>query len=196
MIVVVPPYQFKMPNCDFFAYGHDYKDVLDRVFSLDCRVFELSSAFDCELVEFRDTHHIRDHFELGDWSAAQFASILLQIYPKQAGGKINIKRIELNSSACDGATFRFSCNGWGMIQLYLSGIVEDDLRACHTNHNSGKRARKYESTAPELGKAADWDFGAVSSVSRRINSWIRSNAVGKYGSQPILENAASFFDLE
>jgi hypothetical protein len=184
-----------MPNCDYYAIGSDHELVLDFVFSLPCRVYELSSPFDKELVEFRDIPAIVARNNIDDWSSPNFNSVLLQLHPTQAGGKIHIERVELDSAKCDGAKFRYNSGGWGMIQLYLSGVYDGELRDSHTNHNSEKRALKWQSTCPELGPVADWDFGVVTSVSRKINRFIKNNSVAKYGARPIMEQASQYFDM-
>ena len=184
-----------MPNCDFYAFGTDHKSVLEYVFSLQCRVFELSSSFDTELVEFKSTYEIEQHFTIEDWSTVDYPAMLFQLYPENSLGKIHIKRVELDPTKCDGATFRFKCSGWGMIQLYLYGLVHGELRESHTNHNSERRAQKWGSTYPELGDARDWDFRLVNSTSRKVNQFIKANSIANCGSRPIMKSASQFFDL-
>ena len=90
---------------------------------------------------------------------------------------------------------RFKCSGWGMIQLYLYGLVHGELRESHTNHNSERRAQKWGSTYPELGDARDWDFRLVNSTSRKVNQFIKANSIANCGSRPIMKSASQFFDL-
>ena len=183
-----------MPNLDFYAFGPDHKSVLDYVFTLPCRVFELGSAYDSELAEFSCTADIESHFNI-NWETTILPCMLLQIYPANAGGRIIIERLELDSTKCDGATFQYSCGGWGMIQLYLFGLVHGELRESQARHNSEKRALKWESTGSKLGAVADWDFKVVNSISRKLNRFIKINSVASYGSLPIMDSASDFFDL-
>ncbi|MEM9195080.1 MAG: hypothetical protein AAGF12_38265, partial [Myxococcota bacterium] len=43
---------------------------------------------------------------------------------------------------------------------------------------------------PELRSVDDWDFREVTRISRRINRFIRSRALNKRGSRPVLPDAA------
>lgn len=90
-------------------------------------------------------------------------------------------------------SFRYRVSGWGLIQLYLGGMNENEKTLIHsyTNHNSEKRAIKWQETSPEMGRADKWDWQEVNKVSRNLNSYIRKLSVSKIGSRPILENALS-----
>ena len=75
--------------------------------------------------------------------------------------------------------------------MYLGGVCEEtgDVIHSHTNHNSEKRAVKWQKTYPEMGKAEEWNWQEVNKVSRQLNSHIRKRAVSKIGTRPVLENA-------
>jgi hypothetical protein len=184
-----------VPNCDFFACGDDHRIVLEHIFdNLPCRTFELSSRFDSELAEFTSVADVERHFGIENWSLNEHASLLLTIYPANAGGNLNLRRIALDSTKCDGATFRYSCDGWGLIQLYLESPRQGDLRNSHTNHNSEKRAGKWSHAYPEMGDPADWDWAAVNSYSRKLNRFIRKCGVDKIDSRVVLPCASEFMD--
>ena len=184
-----------MPNCDFFACGDDHRVILQHIFdNLPCRMFELSSRFDTELAEFSSLEDIENHFEIEDWSANEHSTLLLTLYAANAGGALRFSRTILDSSQCDGATFQYSCDGWGLIQLYLESPQHGSLRNSHTNHNSEKRARDWASTYPELGDPAEWDWAAVASFSRKLNRFIRKCGVSKFGSRAVLPDAFEFME--
>jgi hypothetical protein len=182
-----------MPNRDFFALGEDHRQVLDHVFTEGaCRVFELYSPFDTELAEFKSVADIEARCKIDDWSVPDREILLLQLHPHDAAGKLVIERIELNPRKCKGATFRYSCNGWGLVQLYLESVRRGALHPSHTNHNSPKRAAAWSSTYPDLGSPEAWNWNEVIAFSRRLNRHIDKLAVAKIDSQRVLPRAAKF----
>lgn len=182
-----------MPNRDFFAVGGDHRQVLDHVFAEGaCRVFESYSPFDTDLAEFKSVADIEARYGINDWSGSDRDVLLLQLHPHDAAGKLVIERIELDSRKCEGARFRFSCNGWGLVQLYLWSVDRGVLHPSHTNHNSPKRATAWSSTYPELGAPDAWHWSEVTAFSRRLNRHIDKLAVATIGSRRVLPEAAEF----
>jgi hypothetical protein len=107
-----------------------------------------------------------------------------------AGPEPVAKRIDFVPGIVD-ATFRYSCEGWGLILLHYGGVFgEQELRWSHTNHNSEKRASAWAHTLNHLGDPAAWDWPAVTSASGKLNRTIRRMAVYKIGSHPVLPHAA------
>jgi hypothetical protein len=114
-----------MSNCDFYATREDMFNVLDFVYSeTDCRLFENVSAFGEELREFKSTEEIADVFDLGHCVGKHSFSALLQLYTPSASESFTIRKIDLDPGHCDGHTFRYAPNGWGLIQLYFGGVSE------------------------------------------------------------------------
>jgi hypothetical protein len=186
-----------MPNRDFFALGEDQRQVLEYVFTEGaCRVYELSSPFDRELAEFKSVADIEARYAIHDWTVPDREALLLQLHPRDAAGKLVIERIELIPRKCKGATFRYACKGWGLVQLYLESVHRGVLRASHTNHNSPKRATAWSSTLPELGTPKAWNWSEVTAFSRRLNRHIDKLAVAKIGSQRVLPHAAHFLSTQ
>jgi len=185
-----------MPNCDFFAAGPDHRAVLEFVLSQkNCQIHELGSEPDQDLREFRTLVDLEDCYSISNWNHWDCRPpMLLQLYPNDADGKFVRRLITLDSKRCKGATFRYTAEGWGLIQLYLESPIKRSgkqwMETSHTNHNSEKRAMAWESTYPDLGRVSDWNWKAVTSFSRRLNRYIQSLAVDKKGSRPILPFAA------
>ena len=179
-----------MPNCDFYAVDGDLKRIVEFVFhELDCRVFELSSEPDKELREFKSAEEVLQIAGFGK-CRGKTHSVYLQLWPRSARGKIHVQRIGLDPKACNGATFRYQIQGWGLIQLYLGGISKAGVIHSHSNHNSEKRAQKWASTHEELDEVSSWDWREVNRVSRQLNRHIQKMAATKMGSRPILPEAA------
>lgn len=172
-----------MPNLDFYASGQDHRDILDFVFaSGECRVFELTSKPDRTIVEFSQLDQVFSHYAQGE-------SLLLQLLPLQSQGTAVFREHPLNAGALGSATFRFVCEGWGLIQLYLESPRQNQLRPSHTNHNSLARALRWAPTYPELGDPTLWQWPEVLRFSRRLLRGISKLAVNKQGSRPILKHA-------
>lgn len=177
-----------MPNCTFYAYGDDHRVVIDYVLSLPCDLYDMSPPPNTPIAPFKSISEIEHRFNIKDWSLGSHPNLVFQIYSHDAGGKI----VEKKLVAEDGATFSCKGEGWGLIQLYLGGIFREKLRESHTNHNTQKRATKWEQNYPELGDVNDWDFSAVTSLSRKLNRFIRKVAVRKTGSRVVMDSASRF----
>jgi hypothetical protein len=103
------------------------------------------------------------------------------------------RRIDFHPGARGDTTFRYCCEGWGLIQLYYGGSVgTQELRWSHTNHNTEKRASAWAPTVPRLGDPAAWNWAAVTGASGKLNRAIRRMAVSKIGSRPVLPHAGQF----
>jgi hypothetical protein len=170
-----------VPNLDFYAVGEDQTAVLNAMFDLGLfRVFETYSAPDAELREFDGPDEV-PHDPHGPH---------LMLYAFGSGPEPTAHRIDLRPGALGDATFRYTCQGWGLIQLLLANLFEGtELRWSHTNHNTEKRAMKWADVTPDVGHPSEWDWPAMTRASNRLNRVIRSMAVGKRGSRPVLLQA-------
>jgi hypothetical protein len=180
-----------MPNCDFYAVDKDLEDVLNFVFQeLPVRVFESYSSFEHELTELKSVQDIADHYPLGQCKNNS-ESVLLQLWAVNSSKEVRIRKIKLDPKKCDGAQFRYTIEGWGLIQLYLGGVSKSGVIASHTNHNSEKRANAWSSTySDRMGSPAAWNWKEVTAISNKLNRYIRKAAVTKQGSRPVLKAAA------
>ena len=183
-----------MPNLDFYAAYEDHDPILDFIFSSEkFRVFESYSRLDHGLVEFKSAEHFREHF--GSGGPGETTSILLQLFTKAGCGEPLIRRIKLKPGALGNAKFRFTCEGWGLIQLHIETPRQNLLRPSHTNHNSEKRALAWAPTyRDELGEPSEWDWAEIERASRKLDSFIRRLSVEKVGSRPVLPVARKVRD--
>src|SRR5262249_7140605 len=109
------------------------------------------------------------------------------------------RRIEFLPGVAAGATFRYTCEGWGLVQLLYGGLFgPHELRRSHTNHSTQKRAATLAATIPPLatipglGSPFAWDWPMVTSASGKLTRAIRRLAVDKVSSRPVLPHAAQF----
>jgi hypothetical protein len=181
-----------MPNCDFYAAGTDHRTVLDFLLSDGtCDIYELASRFEQPLKQFRSLSEFEEHYAISDWAKGSTETMLLQIYAHGAAGRFVVRRVDLIPESCNGATFRYNGEGWGLVQLYLEPPRERQLHNSHTNHNSPERAAAWSDVTDHIGSPSEWNWARVSSFSGRLNRFIRSLAVAKQGSRPILPDAAA-----
>jgi hypothetical protein len=174
-----------MPNCDFYAFSEDVADVLGFVFAQPgWELHELASRPDSPVRVLRSSAEASDAFDYLHEDG------LFHIYSPDMKGYVVHKKILFKPGAVPGASFRFSTEGWGLIQLYFGSLRPNQgLRPSHTNHNSLARARKWSASVPELGDPERWDWSAISRASGRLNRFLRNRAVAKHGSRPILPGA-------
>lgn len=177
--------QRNMPNCDFYALPPDSEAILDFVFSNPgWRLLEAYSEPDQELRTFTSIGDVTLAFDL----TCQHTHLML--YAPEMRGHVAAKRIDLKPGALGSATFRYSLDGWGLIQLLFEAPRKNELAASHTNHNSQKRAERWAPTYPENARyVAEWDWAAVTRVSSRLVRHIRRLGASKVGSRPVLPAA-------
>ena len=113
----------------------------------------------------------------------------LMLYVVGPGPEPVARRIDLRpGKVLGGATFRYRCEGSGLIQLDLGPVVDagSDLRRSHTNHSTEKRALKWTEVTPDAGDPGQWDWTLVTRTSSKLNRPIRGMAVRKIGPWPVL----------
>jgi hypothetical protein len=179
-----------MPNCDFYATVEDHEVLLSWLFSeATCHVYELASDFGQPLQRFESPEDVLLQFERCYPTGKKWRAVHLQLYVIGTGPPFAARRVKLNPKSCNGASFRYAAEGWGLVQLYLESATADGVNNSHTNHNSRTRAESWAPTCPDLGDPSAWDFDRISSFSARLNRQIRKSAVGKIGSRAVLPGA-------
>jgi hypothetical protein len=180
-----------MPNCDFYAAPDDHEPLLTWLFADGaCHVYELYSDFEQPLKRFASAAEVLSQFERCYPSGERWHSVHLQLYVLGASPPFRSERIALNPNACNGATFRYTAAGWGLIQLYLSAPNRKGLENSHTNHSNRRRAEAHGMR----GNA--WDFERITAFSSRLNRQIRKQAVAKLGSRVVLPGALMLWERD
>lgn len=179
-----------MPNCDFYATRDDHQGLLSWLFAeATCHVYELASDFGESLRQFESPHEVLRQFDRAYPNGKKRSEIHLQLYVIGAGPRFKPRRIRLDPARCDGASFRYEAEGWGLVQFYLATATPDGLDASHTNHNSAARAEAWAPAYRSLGDPSAWDFKRITAFSSRLNREIRKRAVGKIRGRVILPAA-------
>lgn len=115
-----------MPNCDFYATPDDHASLLTWLFAEGtCEVHESYSEFERPLRRFSSPDEVLALFERRyPPTDEKTRSVHLQLYVLGAGPRFSPYRVSLNPEHCDGATFRYRAEGWGLgTGTTLSGIV-------------------------------------------------------------------------
>jgi hypothetical protein len=178
-----------MPNCNFYATVDDHSGLLDWLFAEGtCEVHELSSRYEQPLRQFDSRAQVLALFDESP------RCVHLQLRVLGASPPLEPQRVSLNPAHCDGATFRYAAEGWGLVQLYLGNAWRDTLQGSHTNHFTQKGAGKWEPVSPQDAGVEAWDFKRIASFSSRLNRQIRKRAAGKLGSQLVLPGALALWE--
>lgn len=179
-----------MPNCDFYADLSDQEALLNWLFAEEsCEIYELASSFEKPLQRFATVREVLSQFDRTYVTGKKWDTVHLQLYVVGAGPTFVPRKVSLDPVHCNGATFRYGAEGWGLVQLYLGGPSTNGLQPSHTNHNTQTRAEAWQSTIPEMGSVEAWDFKKITAFSSRLNREIRKLSVAKLGSHPVLPGA-------
>jgi hypothetical protein len=140
-------------------------DVIDAVFAQgNPLVYESYSEPEEELRSFDSPLPLEAEIEMR--VPAERRSLLYSIYYPEAKGLVKKTRIQLIPEKNTGKRFRFSADGWGLIQLQLT-FGDSDV-SCRIAVNSEKRALSWFGTYPDHGDPQLWEWKIVEKHARRI----------------------------
>lgn len=140
-------------------------DVIDAVFAQGKpEVYESYSTPGTELRRFDSAVALEAEIELRSSEERWFAGY--SIYYPEARGILTKRRIDLVPEKNGTKRFRYSADGWGLIQLQLTFSAEEV--ACRVAVNSEKRALLWFDTYPEHGDPRLWQWKIVEKHARRI----------------------------
>lgn len=173
---------------DFFATKSDKINLLDFLFKeTDLKIYDLASTYGQEISEYKSTEEIVSKFDLDNGGQS---SLTFQLWTQRFGGDILFRKIDLNPKYCNGNTFRYSTDGWGLIQLYFGGQKDSFLFPSHIGHFSEIGALNWEDTNRFNGKVDKWNWKEIEQTSRKLKNQIHNKtAVRKIGSYGILPGA-------
>ncbi len=173
---------------NFFADKADKLEILEFIFKeTDLRVYDLSSPYGQEICEYKTTDEIASKFDLNNGD--KFDVTFKLWTPKHEGEPI-FRKVDLDPKHCNGHTFRYSTEGWGLIQLYFGGLRNNELNQSHIGHFNEKGASKYAETNLVNGLAPAWNWTEIQKTSRKLKYHIHNKlAIRKIGSMGILNGA-------
>ncbi len=172
---------------DFFANDADKITILEFIFKqTDLKVFDSYSAYGEEIVEYKNIDQISSNFDLVTGVLA------FNLWDPKHKGHVLFRKVNLDPKRCNGYTFRFSTNGWGLIQLQFGGLTSNDLYKSHIGHFNEKGASKWEGISSFNGDVNQWDWLAIQKTSRNLKYYISNKlATRKVGGFGILPGADS-----
>src|SRR5438876_9942810 len=133
-------------------------------------VKQACSDLDCPLKEFTDVNKLIDDLRHQPGQRSVFSNYA--IYYPEAKGYTFEKRITLKPESCDGHTFRFSQEGWGLIQFQCS-FRDYPTIECRIAVNSEARAGNWYSTYPDFRNPDLWDWGVIKKKAGRLIRLLR-----------------------
>ncbi|MCP9768069.1 hypothetical protein EGI22_09100 [Lacihabitans sp. LS3-19] len=172
-------------NYDFFADKADKLKVLDFIFKdTDLHVYDLGSPFGQEICEYKTVDEIASKFDL---DIDEFG-MTFQLWTPRHKGKPIFRKVDLDPKRCNGHTFRYSTEGWGLIQLYFGGLNNNELKHSHIGHFNEKGALKWENTNKVNGLVSLWDWSEIQQTSRKlkyhIHNKLTTRKIGSFGVLP------------
>jgi len=170
---------------NFFADKEDKLQIIDFIFrETDLRIFDHSSPSGEDIREYFKVEEIADKFELH--YGGRFAACF-QLWSPNHGSRPLFRKINLDPKKCKGHTFRYSTDGWGLIQLYFGGVESNGLNQSHIGHFNRKEAAKNESITHFNGRVNDWNWTEIEKTSRKLKNHIHNSlAIRKIGSVGVL----------
>ncbi|NDV94667.1 hypothetical protein D0T84_07005 [Dysgonomonas sp. 521] len=178
-------------NFNFYAEKEDRKVILDFIFNeTNWEIYDLYSQYGEKIEKYTTTEEVEKKIETEKRSAH------FNIYSPDFGGEVILKKINLNPNACNGHTFRYSSEGWGLIQLYFGKVWNARLEYSTIMHNSETRARNWYPTCPDMGNPDLWNWKEVSKASRKLSNFIKKASSLKIGSQYVMPQAEKETELK
>lgn len=173
---------------NFFADKADKLEILDFIFKdTDLLVYDVGSLFDQEICQYKTVDDISSKFDLDNGD--RFASTFQLWTPRHKGNPL-FRRIDLDPKYCNGHTFRYSTDGWGLIQLFFGGLKNNELNHSHIGHFNEKGALQWEDVNTANGHVSSWDWTEIQVTSRKLKYHIHNKlATRKIGSFGILRGA-------
>ncbi|HNU52883.1 MAG TPA: hypothetical protein PKJ98_18475 [Verrucomicrobiota bacterium] len=128
-------------------------------------VFHAYSGYGQPLRSFRSPSELIADIEAAFADGQKSLGFALH-YP-DTKGHVAERKITLDPKTCDGHTWRYTVQGWGLIQF------QGDLRRapaveCHVAVNTQRRAEGWADTYPELRDPSLWDWRVVQHHAGRI----------------------------
>lgn len=175
-------------NYDFFADKTDKLEIIKFIFhKTDLQIYDMSSPYGQEIFRYTSVEEIASKFDLinGDKFALTF-----QLWAPIHKGHPLFKKIDLDPKRCNGHLFRYTTEGWGLIQLYLGGLKNNELNQSHIGHFTEKQALKWEGANPFNGPVKNWAWSEIQQTSQKLRSQIHNKmAIRKLNNFGILEGA-------
>jgi len=128
-------------------------------------VSESYSEFEKDIIYFAE-FKVLENYIVNQLSAGRKFIGIAIFYP-ETEGLIQKRKIKLNPKKCDGATYRYAVEGWGIIHLQLTNKDAQTI-SCRLAVNTEKRATAWADTSTEIKSPALWKWQLVEKHARRL----------------------------
>jgi hypothetical protein len=179
---------------DFYADENDIARILDYIFTeTDLILYELASNYGQEIKSFRETSEVLKNYHFCN---SNQSSETFQLWTPKFEGDLVIRKVELNPKFCHGHTFRYSTEGWGLIQLYFGVRKKEKLPFSHIGHQSEKRALLWQDiNNNNLGKVDKWNWKEVETTAKKIKYQIHNKmSIRKLNRYGVLQGADKYVE--
>jgi hypothetical protein len=175
----------------FYALKNDYEEIVKFIYDeLSLSIFQGYSEFGQDLKEYRTAKELLTELETGQ------NPIQLSFWKKSFGFDYRITKIDLNPKYCNGHTFRYRIDGWGLIHLNVGRLFRGRLEASSIAHNSEKRATTWEPSIPDFGIVSDVNWEEVNKTSKKLRYLISKKLIAtKINGTDTLALAKEFLEL-
>ena len=166
--------RIKMQREEIIA-SDDISRIVEAIFaSGNPKVYEAYSAFDSDILSFSNAGKILSYIAIPRPKEKESFLGFAVHYP-DTRGFVKKRKINLHKEKCGGHSYRYSMDGWGLIQFQLDLQKAPDI-ACRFAVNTEKRANTWFDTYPELKSPDLWDWKAVEKHARRLIRELRKYA--------------------
>lgn len=170
-----------MANLDFYSTRNDQLKLLDFIFSeLNFRVFQSYSDFDKEIEEYKTSKEIDEKYNVGIDIHGNGHNCLFQLWSPTIMEKLEIRKIDLDKKT--GHKFRYTVEGFALVQLYLGGKHDNFISLSHIGSNSETRARNWGYTS-----GVNWE-NHKKEIAKLCN-YIKRDSKVKAGSRIVMQEA-------
>lgn len=153
----------------------DLSQVLAAIFDSRAIVYEAYSAYERELLSFSNFASLKSYISS---FREQKNFICVSIHYPDTGGNTSIRRIALNPAKCNGASYRYAAEGWGLIQLQMD-FAKSPMVQVRLAVNTLARANAWAPTYPEMESPEAWNWRLVEKQARRLIRVLRKHALAR-----------------
>jgi hypothetical protein len=146
-------------------------EILDAVFVEPVIVYESDSEFNSNLKKYESKELLSNAIDQAIQTNLPF--INFSIYYPAAKGYVFEEKVKLNPEVCNGATYRYSASGWGLIQLQID-LRDKPMIEVRVTVNTQKRAETWSANYPKFKLPSLWDWKFVEKQTRRIIKTLKS----------------------